>query len=75
MAQMEALLSKLRNTRMTPLGQVRERYPHLSYAQFFGRLSRFRGEFPKEMSLGAGKRTVKLFVTPELHEYLSKKIT
>lgn len=71
MSQMQSLLTKLGNARMTPYPDVMERYPHLSAAAFCLRLKRFKGEFPKEMS-PTGTRTVKLFVTPELHEHLSK---
>jgi hypothetical protein len=71
MAQMDALLTKLRYTRMTPFADVRAQYPHLSDGSFYTRLNRFRGDYPREMS-PTGKRTVKLFVTPELHAHLSK---
>lgn len=71
MAQMDSLLTKLRYTRMTPFADVRARYQHLSDGAFYNRLSRFKGEYPREMS-PTGTRTVKLFVTPELHAHLSK---
>lgn len=71
MAQMSELLTKLQNTRMTPFVQVRVRYPHLSDGAFYNRLARFKGEYPREMS-PTGTRTVKLFVTQELDEYLRK---
>lgn len=69
--QMDTLLTKLRYTRMTPFQDVRMRYPQLSATAFYNRLNRFRGEYPRQMSPG-GRRTEKLFVTPELHEHLSK---
>lgn len=71
MEQMGALLEKMRNTRMTPFAEVRARYPHLKDGAFYCRLNRFRGDYPREMS-PSGKRTEKLFVTPELHAHLSK---
>lgn len=71
MRQMSDLVTKLQNTRMTPFAQVRARYPHLKDGAFYCRLNRFKGEYPREMS-PTGTRTVKLFVTPELHEHLSK---
>lgn len=70
-AQMQALLLKLGNSRMTPFAQVRARYPNLKDGAFYCRLNRFKGEYPREMS-PTGTRTVKLFVTQELHEHLSK---
>lgn len=69
--QMDTLLTKLRYTRMTPLQDVRTQYPKLSVTAFTNRLNRFKGEYPRQMSRN-GRRTEKLFVTPELHEYLSK---
>lgn len=71
MAQMEELLGKMRNTRMTPIAEVRGRYSKLTNCAFYNRLARFKSEYPREMS-PTGTRTVKLFVTPELDAHLRK---
>lgn len=71
-SQLDTLLAKLRSRPvLTAYHIVRARYPHLSGPAFTMRLKRFEGEYPKEMS-PTGTRTVKLFVTQELDEYLRK---
>lgn len=71
--QIDQLLTKLLGgaSAMEDYDVVRARYPHLSGPAFTMRLKRFTKEYPREMS-PTGKRTVKLFVTRELHEHLRK---
>ena len=71
MSQMDALLTKLRRPRMRPYEEVRAEYPKLTDTVFYNRMARFKGKIERELS-PTGTRTVALFVTPELHAWLSK---
>ncbi len=69
--QLDGMLTKLIGgaSMMQPYDDVRARYSHLTPSAFTMRLKRYKGNYPREMS-PTGKRTVRLFVTRELDEYL-----
>lgn len=68
--QLEQMRDKLyASVKQEPYLEVRARYPHLSPSAFTNRLTRFPGAFPHR---GNRHGITHLFVTTQLHKYLSR---